>query len=123
VDTLIDRASPFAIVRPATTARLAPEANVRYLVVSGRQDDGVWGPIGAVWLSDDGRRGGFLVNPWALWEGSEFVRGYRSALTRGWTAETIFEYWRREVWPRGYGREEEHVAESLALLADLVAAL
>jgi hypothetical protein len=123
MDALIDQPWPFSIVRPTVTTDLPVETNVRYVVISGRQDDGQRGPIGAVWLSEDGRRGGFLVNPWALWEGSEFVRGYRGALTRGWTPETIFDYWRREVWPGGSAREEEHVAGSLPLLADLVAAL
>jgi hypothetical protein len=123
VDTLFAPSSPFSLVRSPTTAELETEGRVRYVLVSGRQDDGVWGPIGAVWLSWDGARGGFLVHPWALWPGSEFVRGYRSALRRGWTPAAIFDYWRREVWPASYARDGEHEAGSLVLLSELVAAL
>lgn len=119
----LDRASPFALVESPTTEQLETEGRVRYLLVSGRQDDGLWGPIGALWRSEDGCRGGFLVDPWALWGGSEVVRGYRSALERGWTPETIYDYWQREVWPRGYTIDPEREAESLLLLNELVAAL
>ncbi len=122
VDTLLEPTSPFSLVRSPTTKELETEGPVRYVVVTGRQDDGPLGPIGAIWLSEDRTRGGFLVHPWALWEGSEFVRGYRSALRRHWTPAAIYGYWRREVWPRS-DREEEHQAESLRLLNELVAAL
>lgn len=115
--------SPFSVVESPTTAQLGSEGRVSYLLVSGKQDDGLWGPIGALWLSEDGLRGGFLVNPWALWEGSEVVRGYRSALERGWTPEVIYGYWHREVWPRGYTIDEQREAETLFLLNELVAAL
>ncbi|MGZ8624654.1 MAG: hypothetical protein ACXWYQ_10890 [Actinomycetota bacterium] len=119
----LDDRSAFSVVEAPTTAELETEARVRFLLVSGKQDDGLWGPIGALWLSEDEARGGFLVNPWALWEGSEIVRGYRSALERAWTPAEIYAYWQREVWPRGYTIDEERPAESLFLLNELVAAL
>lgn len=119
----IDRTSPFSLAASPTTTLLETEGHVRYLLVSGRQDDGLWGPLGALWLSDDERRGGFLVHPWALWVGSELVRGYRGALERGWTPAGIYAYWQREVWPRGYAIDDERETESLYLLTELVAAL
>jgi hypothetical protein len=119
----LDGTSPFSLVESPTTEQLETEGRVGYLLVSGRQDDGLWGPIGVLWLSEDGCRGGFLVDPWALWKGSEVVRGYRSALERGWTPESIYDYWQREVWPRGYTIDPERESESLLLLNELVAAL
>jgi hypothetical protein len=122
-DTQTGWRSPFSVVRLPTSFDLAPEGRVRYLLVYGRQDDGVWGPVGALWMSVDGERSGFLVHPWALWEGSEFVRSYRSALERGWTADSIYRYWRQEVWRGTYAAEEELEAETLALLNDLLSTL
>jgi len=58
--------SAFAVAEMPRSSVLEYERRVRFLLVSGRQDDGLWGPIGALWLSDDGARGGFLVNPYAL---------------------------------------------------------
>lgn len=115
--------SPLAIVPAPSAVELRSEGPIRYLVISGRQDDGLWGPLGALWRSEDGERGGFLVHPWALWEGSEMVRCYRSARAHGWTPEEIYRYWQREVWPGGYVVDEERAAASLMLLAELVAAL
>ena len=86
--------SPFA--SPAPTAvldQLRSEGVVRYLLVSGERDDTTWGIIGAIWLSNDAERGGFLVSPDALWPGCEMARSYRGALSRGWTDEQIFSYW------------------------------
>jgi len=119
----LDDHSAFSLVEAPTTNQLETEGRVRFLLLSGKQDDGLWGPLGALWLSEDGTRGGFLVNPWSLWEGSEIVRGYRSALERAWTADQIYSYWQREVWPRAYTVDEEREAESLLLLNELVAAL
>jgi hypothetical protein len=115
--------SPFSLVRPPTSLDLHPEGRVRYLVMNGRQDDGTWGPVGALWLSDDGERGGFLVHPWALWEGSEFVRGYRSATGRGWTPATIYRYWLGESWRGSNVAEGELRAETLLLLNQLISSL
>ena len=92
------QASPFAPAEAPSLLELQMERNVRYLLVSGRQDDGVWGPIGAVWLSEDRERGGFLIHPWALDLGTEMVRSYRSALGRAFTPSTIFDYWAKEPW-------------------------
>ena len=115
--------SPFAFVRLPTMLELESEGRVRYLLVNGKQDDGLWGPVGALWLSADEERGGFLVHPWALWEGSEFVRGYRSASQRGWTPATIFTYWQREVWRGTYAAEDELQADNLILLNELLSSL
>jgi hypothetical protein len=115
--------SVFSLVDAPTIDQLEIEGRVRFLLLSGKQDDGLWGPLGALWLSEDGTRGGFLVHPWALWEGSEIVRGYRSALERAWTPEQVYRYWQREVWPRAYTVDEEREAESLSLLNELVAAI
>jgi len=125
VETLVggEMASPFAYADAPSPRYLESEGAVRYLMLSGKQDDGLWGPIGTIWISKDERRGGFLVNPWALWEGSEIVRGYRSALERGWTHPQIFSYWKGEVWPRGYVVDEARETETLMLLHELVAAL
>lgn len=119
----LDSTSPFSLFAAPSTRELEREGRVTYVLLSGRRDDGLWGPVGAVWLSDDSERGGFLVSPWALWEGSEIVRGYRSALRRGWTAQEISTYWQREVWTRGYTALEERSAESLYLLNELISAL
>ena len=116
----IDLDSPFALAEEPSAPALEAECRVRYLLVNGKQDDGLWGPIGSLWLSADGRRGGFLVNPWAVWEGSEIVRGHRSALERGWSPETIYGYWQREVWRGSYSVDDEREAETLQLLNDLV---
>ena len=119
----IDLTSAFALAETLTTPELESEGQVRYLVVSGKQDDALWGPVGVIWLSEDRRRGGFLVNPWALWEGSEIVRGYRGALERHWSPEQVYGYWQREVWRGPYSVDEEREAETLLLLAELVNAL
>lgn len=115
--------SPFSIVEPVSSPQLEAEGRVRYLLVSGKQDDGIWGPVGAVWLSEDTRRGGFLVHPWGLFEGSEFARGYRSALKRGWAPESIYRYWLREVWRGTYAIDRERESETLPLLNDMLASL
>jgi hypothetical protein len=115
--------SAFAVAEMPRPSDLERERRVRFLIVSGRQDDGSWGPVGAMWLSEDHARGGFLVNPYALWNGSEIARSYRSAVRRGWRPETIFEYWSDEIWRGPYSVDEEQRAETLALLAELVNAL
>jgi hypothetical protein len=122
--TQLGTRSPFAIVRLPASSEIDAERRVRYLLVSGKQDDGIWGPVGALWLSEDGERGGFLVHPWALWEGSEFVRGYRSALQRGWAPAAIYRYWKDEVWRGTYATESEELeAETLLLLNELLSTL
>ncbi len=115
--------SPFSLVRLPSSFELESEGRVRYLVMNGKQDDGVWGPVGALWISADEERGGFLVHPWALWEGSEFVRSYRSAVLRGWTAGAIYRYWQDEVWRGTYSAESEVEAQTLLLLNELLCTL
>ncbi len=68
-----------------TTPDLLSEGPVRFLLVSGDQDDGAWGLVGSFWLSIDGERGGFFVSPQSLWRGSEMVRSFKSARARGWS--------------------------------------
>jgi hypothetical protein len=115
--------SPFESIDTPSTSDLRTEPRVRYLVVSGRQDDGPWGPIGAVWLSSDGVRGGFLVHPWAIERGGEMARGYRGALARGFTPSTIYEYWATEPWTSSVVVDEERSAGSLLLVNELLAVL
>jgi hypothetical protein len=90
--------SPLATVREPIAAPLAlSEGPVRFLLVSGHHDDGNWGLIGAFWLSIDGSRGGFVVGPNAIWQGSEMVRSLRSAISRGWSHEEVYRYWQHQV--------------------------
>jgi hypothetical protein len=92
------RDSPLASLRePVAAPDALAEGPVRYLLVSGGQDSGRWGLIGAFWLSIDGSRGGFLVAPDALWGGSEMVRSHRGAVARGWSHEDVYRYWQAQV--------------------------
>jgi hypothetical protein len=90
--------SPLATVReilPST--HLLSKGPVRYLLVAGEQDGGMWGSIGAFWRTIDGWSGGFLVSPDAIWAGSEMVRSFRSAQGRGWSIDRIYAYWQAHV--------------------------
>jgi hypothetical protein len=118
--TIRDDGSPFATVEMPSTSELGSERDVRYLLLSGRQDDGPWGPIGAVWLSKDGERGGFLVHPWAIEAGAEMARGYRGALARGFTPSTVFEYWAGEPWTPNVVVDEQRRVETLLLVRELL---
>jgi hypothetical protein len=94
--------SPLSAMGSDVTAPSAlAEGPVRFLLVSGDQDDGAWGSVGAFWLSIDGLRGGFLVAPPAIWQGSEMARCFKSAIERGWTAEEIYRYWQHQVGAAG----------------------
>ena len=94
--------SPLAALRDRIIAPDAlAEGPVRFLLISGARDDTTWGLIGAFWLSIDGRRGGFLVAPEAVWPGSEMVRNLKSALARGWSHERIYRYWQAQVGAAG----------------------
>ena len=115
--------SPFAVAEAPASRDLQDEGRVRFRVVTGIQDDTLWGPVGAMWRSHDGARGGFVVSPFARWAGSEIARGYHRALERGWTHEGIYEYWASEIWRGSYVVEDERSAETLSLLVDLVGAL
>jgi len=109
--------SPFATT-PLQLTDLQREGSVRFLLVSGERDDAAWGVVGAFWLSDEGGHGGFLVSPEALWHGSEMVRSYRGALTRGWAMERIYRYWEEQVGSTGtYMIDPEESASSLYQVA------
>ena len=64
-------------------------------------DDGRWGLVGAYWVSIDGTRGGFVVAPEAIWSGSELVRSYQGALSRGWNSERVYSYWQAQMGQAG----------------------
>jgi hypothetical protein len=90
--------SPLATVREILPApHLLSRGPIRYLLVAGERDDARWGLVGAFWRTIDGRHGGFLVSPDAIWAGSEMVRSFRGALARGWTSEQIYAYWQAHV--------------------------
>jgi hypothetical protein len=92
--TMAGEPSPLASLKERIAAPDAlAEGPIRFLLVSGERDDTSWGLVGAFWLSIDGARGGFLVSPDAIWHGSEMVRSFKSATTRGWAAEPIYRYW------------------------------
>lgn len=93
-----DDTSPLSTLHePIAAPKALSEGPVRFLLLSGEQDNGDWGLIGSFWLSIDGSRGGFLVSPEAIWQGSEMVRNLRSARTRGWTFEDVYRYWQSRV--------------------------
>jgi hypothetical protein len=115
--------SAFAVAETPASRDLQHAGRVRFRVVSGVQDDALWGPVGAMWRTEEGDRGGFVVNRYARWAGSEIARGYHGALVRGWTHEGIYDYWAGEIWRGSYAVDEEQSAETLSLLVDLVDAL
>jgi hypothetical protein len=117
--------SPFSTPESSTMLpALATEGPVRFLLVSGERDDATWGLVGAFWLSEDGARGGFVISPDSLWHGSEMVRSYRGALTRGWSDRRIFEYWAAQTGSMGtYMVDPEQRAGTLNEVAHLVDAL
>lgn len=101
-DEVRQKESPLAAMRePIIAPDALAEGPVRFLLISGERDDATWGLIGAFWLSIDGRRGGFLVAPAAIWPGSEMVRNLKSALARGWTHEQVYRYWQSQVGAAG----------------------
>jgi hypothetical protein len=109
-------ASPLALVTESVSLpALRAEGAVRYITVAGDRDSGAWGIVGAIWISLDGKRGGFLVNPNALFTGSEMVKGYRGALRRGWTNEQIYRYWQSKAGrvDAGVKVERQQYAETL----------
>ncbi|MFB3737546.1 MAG: hypothetical protein ACE14W_01100 [Candidatus Velamenicoccus archaeovorus] len=109
-------ASPLSLVTESVSLpALRAEGPVRYITVSGDRDTGGWGIVGAFWISLDGKRGGFLVNPNALFTGSEMVKGFRGALRRGWTEDQIYRYWQGKAGrvDAGVKVERQQYAESL----------
>jgi hypothetical protein len=117
--------SPLAELRaPVAAPDALAEGPVRFLLVSGLQDHGAWGMVGAYWLSIDGRRGGFLVSPDAIWPGSEMVRSVKSALARGWTHEQVYRWWQEQVGVAGTMMiDPQQHADSLFQVARRVGAL
>jgi hypothetical protein len=64
------------------------------------------------------------VHPWGIELGSEMVRSYGSALGRGFTPRSIFDYWANEVWTGANVRiDDERYAETLLLVNELVSVL
>ncbi len=101
-ETQMSADSPLASLRePVAAPDALAEGPVRFLLVSGTCDDGEWGLVGALWLSIDGGRGGFIVSPEAIWAGSEMVRSFRGALARGWRAETVYRWWQDQIGEAG----------------------
>jgi hypothetical protein len=120
------QASPLTLVTDAVTfSELRSEGRVHYLIVSGERDSGAWGVIGAFWLSWDSERGGFLVNPNAIYVGSEMVRSYRGALQRGWTSDQIYRYWQSRVGAKGepHKVDRQQQADSLLRLNHMIEGL
>lgn len=106
------------------TPDLLSEGPVRFLLVAGHRDDGSWGLVGSFWLSIDGERGGFFVSPQALWRGSEMVRSYKSARSRGWTDGDIYAYWQGQVGISGaFMIDPQQHADNLFQVARRVGAL
>lgn len=94
----VEEGSPLDALRePVVAPDALAEGPVRFLLVSGSRDNDRWGLVGAFWLSIDGQRGGFLVSPEAIWQGSEMVRSLRSAIARGWSHEDIYRWWQTQV--------------------------
>jgi hypothetical protein len=107
-----------------STPDLLSEGPVRFLLVSGDQDDGTWGLVGSFWLSIDGERGGFFVSPRSLWRGSEMVRSFKSARSRGWTDVDIYGYWQGQVGISGsFMIDPQQHADNLFQVARRVGAL
>jgi hypothetical protein len=106
------------------TPDLLSEGPVRFLLVAGDQDDGNWGLVGSFWLSIDGERGGFFVSPRSLWRGSEMVRSYKGARSRGWTDADIYAYWQGQVGISGaFMIDPQQHADNLFQVARRVGAL
>jgi hypothetical protein len=113
-----------ALQEPVAAPAALSEGPVRFLLVSGELDDSTWGLIGAFWLSIDGDRGGFMVAPEAIWQGSEMVRSFNGALTRGWSEETIYRWWQRQVGVAGVVMiDPQQHADTLFQVARRVGAL
>ncbi len=120
------QASPLTLVTDVVTfPELRSEGRVHYLIVSGERDSGAWGVIGAFWLSRDSERGGFLVNPNAVYVGSEMVRSYRGALKRGWTPDQVYRYWQSKVGVKGepYKVDRQQLADTLMRLNQMIQGL
>ena len=86
--------SPFAVKTDLVDQEwLVSEGRVRYLIVHGELDRGGTGIVGAIWISVDGNRGGFVRGFGATWSAGEMARSHKGALDRGWTHDRIFRFW------------------------------
>ena len=102
--------------RHETVVELEDHAPVWYVVMRGHRDDGSFGAIGVVWVTETSTAGGFIAAPSAGWLGDEMRRSYDGARERGWDANRIFRYWSDE--------DGEHTGLSLdppARASDLIA--
>lgn len=116
--------SPLGCSERVHAPDLLSEGPVRFLLVAGHRDDGSWGLVGSFWLSIDGERGGFFVSPHALWRGSEMVRSFKSARSRGWTDGDIYSYWQGQVGLSGvFMIDPQQHADNLFQVARRVGAL
>ncbi len=117
--------SPLAAVRERISAPDSlSEGPVKFLLVSGQLDDVRWGLVGAYWVSIDGGRGGFVVAPDAIWSGSELVRSYKGAISRGWDAERVYSFWQTQVGMAGrFMIDPQQHADTLFQVARRVGAL
>jgi hypothetical protein len=93
----VDEASSMWARPQATATRkrivAIPESEpVRYAVMHDTRSDWTVGPIGALWVSEDGARGGFLAASHG-WLAEDMRRNFQGALARGWTPGRIFAYW------------------------------
>ncbi len=89
----------------------------------GSREGAGLGVVGAIWVSEDGRRGGVVPHPEGAWSSAELTRNHQSATERGWSPSQIFEYWRDsadDVW--GLEIEPPSGAESLRALTARVQA-
>lgn len=105
--------SPFT-----ATGRIDPEllrtpGRVRYLIVRGAREGSSLGVLGAIWVSEDGERGGVIPHPEGAWSAGELVRNHRGAIERGWSPLRIFAYWRESVERWGVEIDPPAFAESL----------
>ena len=107
--------SPFAVVDRVDPRLLGSEGPVRFLLVRGAREGLSLGVVGAIWVSEDGSRGGVISHPEGSWSAAELTRNHQSAVERGWSPARIFEYWRdAEAW--GLEIEPPEAAESLRSL-------
>lgn len=108
--------SPFAVAERVDPQLLRTEGRVRYLVVRGAREGSDLGVVGAIWVSEDGLRGGVVPHPGAAWSAGELIRNHQGAVERGWSPLRIFAYWRETVEPWGVEIDPPEVAETLRVL-------
>jgi hypothetical protein len=65
---------------------------LKFRIVRGTRQDHAFGVIGAVWLSADTERSGFIANPAAGNAMTPWVMMWRGALEGGWKPRDIYEY-------------------------------